>query len=272
MDNFKYFLRERLNGLLLLFLAGIIITGISINSYVVKSNTDLISVAVENQKPEEEQILGEENNKLENIVSDEIEDIETQEIQEKQEEKEIDENGSNEDIYYNELKVHLKKYCDKSFNVKKCYDYLLKAKEARQRGSRFKELYKKYHFDKKEEKKDSASSDVKESPQNKVSLVVKSDENSKKYEIAASPGISVMSLMDLLQKDSSQNFSYHSSSGFVDKINGTENEGNMSWMLYVCKGNVCKLSGIGASDCKVDDWDKVEWKYLDWTTVDWTTW
>jgi len=271
MDNFKSFLRERLSGLLLLFLAGIIVAGISINSRVIKSNTGLAFAVVKNQDPEEEQILGEENSNPEGGASDEIENIEVQEIREEQKE-EKNKNEDYEDVYYSELKAHLKKYCGKSFNVKKCRDYLLEAKEARGKGSRFKSLYKKYHFEKKEEKKSSIISDNAEISENKASLIVTSSENSKTYEIAVSPDASVLDLMDLLQKDNSQNFSYRGSSGFVDKINSTENKGNMSWMLYVCKEGSCKLSSVGASDCKIENWSKIEWKYLDWTTIDWTTW
>lgn len=271
MDNFKVFLRERSSGLFMLFLAGIIIAGMSINSRAEKPNDGSTYNIVENQEYEENQVLGEEDSESEGFVLDEIEnkDIEIQETQEEPA-KEINEND--EDVYYNELKAHLKKYCGKNFNVKKCRDYLLEAKEARKKGSRFRDLYKKYHFEKKEEKKNIASSDSIETSQSKTGLVVKSGENSKTYETYASSGVSVLGLMDLLQKDNSQDFSYRSSSGFVDKINGIENKGNMSWMLYICKGSVCKLSSVGASDCNVDDWDKIEWRYLDWTTIDWTTW
>lgn len=111
-----------------------------------------------------------------------------------------------------------------------------------------------------------------DSTEAKSSLVITSGEESKSYKTATPSGINVIDLMDLLQKDSSQNFSYNSSSGFVDKINSAENSGNMSWMLYACKDNTCKLSSVGAVDCKVGDWDKIEWKYLDWTTMDWSTW
>lgn len=111
-----------------------------------------------------------------------------------------------------------------------------------------------------------------DSTETKSSLIITSGGESKAYKTATSSGISVLDLMDLLQKDSSQNFSYHSSSGFVDKITGTENSGNMSWMLYTCKSDICKLASVGASDIKIGDWNKIEWKYLDWTTIDWTTW
>jgi len=118
----------------------------------------------------------------------------------------------------------------------------------------------------------SLSSHFAGSTEAKSSLVITLGGESKSYETATPSGISVLNLMDLLQKDSSQNFSYRSSAGFVDKINNAENQGNMSWMLYACKNGTCKLSSVGATDCKISDWDKIEWKYLDWTTMDWSTW
>lgn len=179
MNKLKTFLQERLNGLLLLFLATIIIVGISVSSNEVELKNELTHFSNENKAlTQKEKVLKEGNN-----ISGETD------------------------------------------------------------------------LDK-----------------NKVSLVTILGDDSKLYEVAVTSGISVIDLMDLLQKDGSQNFYYHISSGFVDKINEIGNQGNMSWMLYVCKNDVCKLSSVGVSDCKIDGWDRIEWRYLDWTVIDWATW
>lgn len=126
--------------------------------------------------------------------------------------------------------------------------------------------------DEKEENKSDSTSNSKEILSDKAKLLLITDGDDKSYEISVSSGISVIDAMDLLQKDISQNFSYHNSSGFIDKIIGISNESNMSWMLYLCKGGICKLSSTGASECKIDGWDRIEWRYVDWTKMDWITW
>lgn len=280
MEKIKKSLKERSSGLFLLILAVLIVSGISLNSHQAESKNEQ-NLASENQTFNESQILGEENNDLErtsNLKEENSQEetaseatVSPREAQE-QEVKTDDTRVNSEYIFYDELKTHLKKYCGKNFNVKKCKEYLIEAKEARSKGSRFKELYKKYHFESKEEDKKDEKPASAVPAEDKAELVVSDSGSSKSYKIAVPNGLSVVGLMDMLQSDSSQNFSYHSSSGFIDKITGTENYGNMSWMLYVCKGDTCKLSNVGASDCKVDGWDKIEWKYLDWTTMDWSTW
>jgi hypothetical protein len=280
MINIKKTLKERTSGLFLIIFAVFIIAGISISSHRAESENRQ-NLADINQASTEGQILGEEKDNPEEIADNPGEtepvmetDNENANQEGKQEEKteKITTVSNSEDDYYNDLKNRLKKYCGNNFNVKKCQDYLKEAKDAREKGARFKELYKKYHFEKKEDNESSSSVASSSANSATASLAITSGGNSKSYSITSPSGISVIGLMDLLQKDSSQNFFYHSSSGFVDKINGTENSGNMSWMLYSCKGGTCKLSSVGALDCKIDDWDKIEWKYLDWTMMDWITW
>lgn len=278
MEKIKKFSKERRNGLFLLSIAGLIAFSFFTNSQNAESENGQGLVA-------EEQVLGETDSNVEEAVPEEAvepsEEVPEVPVAETVEKPSIEETGDeaaaadSEDIFYNELKAHLKKYCGKNYNVKKCRDYLLEARDAKKKGARFKELYKKYHFEKKEEKKSSVvvSNTVSEEKKSRLSVV--SGSTSKSYEIAVPSGISALDLMGLLQKDSSQNFSYHSSFGFVDEINGTGNQGNMSWMLYACKDNVCKLSNTGASDCKIDNLSKVEWRYLDWTIMtdtDWAGW
>jgi hypothetical protein len=211
----------------------------------------------------------EESVQTENIENNQIEDTQNENSQEK---LANEKNTDFQDEIYNTLKDNLKKYCDKKVNVAKCKKYLIEVKEASKKGSRFKNLYKKYHFEKKEKDENNVIKSSAEDKKNKSELVVTLNGKSNSYEIPASSGISVIDLMDLLEKDSSQNFSYVSSSGFVDKINGVGSLGNMSWMLYACNVSTCKLSSVGASDCKMDDWDKIEWRYVDWTAIDWNTW
>jgi len=268
----KILLKERSGGLFLLVLAVTIFFSLNILStkadlkekeQSISSNLDTDSLSdngqVLGQLDEASEVYIENNN--ENNIQETEEKIQNNE--------EIGKNIS-DDEYYTDLKNRLKKYCDsKSFNVKKCHDYLIEAKNKIKKGDRFKKLYEKYHFEKKEDEKNEIP--VIATAETKFSLTITSD-SSKKYEISASKDNSVLDLMDLLQKDSSHNFSYHSSSGFVDKINDIGSSGNMSWMLYVCKGDICKLANVGASDVKIGDWDKIEWKYVDWTALTWETW
>lgn len=266
-------MEERAGGSFLILLAVFIVCFVSISSHRAESKIVQETIS-EGRSYEEEQVLGETDDIFpEGIaVGSEAKNQIPQEASAASEETVKAAADVSDVSVLDELKGHLKKYCDKNFNAKKCRNYLLEAKEASKKDTRFKELYKKYHFEKKEKKKSADKISVTEDEKNKASLSVTSGGSSKSYGISVPSGISVIGLMDILQTDSSQNFSYHSSSGFVDKINGTESQGDMSWMLYACKGGTCKLSDVGAADCKIDGWDKVEWRYLDWTTVDWATW
>lgn len=274
MPDIKKIIKARANGLFLILLATLIFSGFSLNSHFAQSK-DKQTSADNVQVPANEQILGEADANSEEITAIENQSADYPKENQKKDNNEITETTEtkpdSDDALYSELSAHLKKYCGKNFNVKKCQDYLIDAKKARAKGSRFKALYKKYHFEKKEEKSATSIGNV-DITDNKYSLVITSDGNSEKFAATVPSDINVIELMDLLQKDEKQDFSYHSSSGFVDKINGTENFGNYSWMLYACKDGACKLSSVGASDCKIGNWNNIEWRYLDWTTTDWTTW
>lgn len=262
----------------MLFVAGAVIIGMSFDfSKAESKNNQIIGIESENNqivfesdsfKENQDPGKGEEKDNLEGVTSS----------GDRNNEKNIrnvfqsktDAGWDSENALYEDLKSNLKKYCDAKFNAKKCHDYLMEAKKLRKRDSRFKDLYKKYHFEKKEKKKSDVNSE--DIGRDKFNFVVTSDESSKSYEIFVSSEISVMEMMDLVQNNSSYGFSYHISYGFVDKINGIENIGNMSWMLYTCKNEICKLSSVGASDCKIKNWDKIEWRYLNWMTVNWESW
>jgi hypothetical protein len=288
MENIKIILKERTSGLLLIMMAVFIVAGISFGSHRAESKNGQ-NLTGEDQTRNDTHVLGETNNNLEEATGNSEKtpaDVSENSfpLQKTPEVKTDDKPRTDlEAKAYNDLRDHLKKYCGKNFDVKKCHDYLLEAKDASKKSAQYKALYKKYHFESKSSSKsdnnttsstsangsNTASTDSKNDTKK---IIITSGGDSKSYEIAVSSGASVFDMMDLLQKDSDKNFSYHSSSGFVDKINETGNQGNMSWMLYTCKSDICKLSSVGASECKIGDWDKIEWKYLDWTTVDWTTW
>ncbi len=273
MDKIKIIFKERLCGLFLLFLAGIIITGISLGSYPAESKNDPVFTDHSQSLSQKEKVLGEENSVLEDAILDEEEkkeeEIDSQDAQEEEVSGNNDPVFDSEDVFYEELKTHLKKYCGKNFNVKKCRDYLLEAKDARAKGSRFKDLYKKYHFEKKKVTiSDNTISSV--ATENiKTTLVIKFNGNSKSYEIESAKSISVLDLMR------QGNISYDIlNDGRIDNVGGEKKEsGNFSWMLYTCKSDECNLSKVGPSDCKIENWDKIEWRYLDLMTVpneDWS--
>lgn len=299
MERIKKIINERKGGLFLLSFAALIVVGLSISSRHAESKSGQNPASV-NQASNEGQDSGVNNNidpSPETASTTEESDQNSAKNSSPASQNQVvsgdssNASSSNDGALYLDLKNSLKKYCGKKFNVKKCQDYLLKTKKARDHGSRFKTLYKKYHFDEQEKtSKSSSDSSSSSSNNNNNSSTSSSDQTgasdqSQKWTLVVDKGSSgdtftssasvsnVIDLMDALVADKSDNFSYHQqSSGFVDEINGLKNEGDMSWMLYTCKGSTCKLSSVGASDCKVGDWDKVEWKYLDWTTMDWTTW
>jgi hypothetical protein len=267
-------LKERASGLFLLLFAVVIIAGFLANSRKAQSNQELILTS-ENTISDQSQILGEYDETVEEAPSI------AGKIDTSPEETVIDDKEAGQDLKTSpcdDLGERLKKYCGKKFDVKKCKKYLIEAKEGSKDDAVCKKLYKKYHFEKKEEKKsdkkksDDDSAGTGNDLKNEESiLIVDTGSNSKSYEVASRSG-SVLEMMDLLQSDKNKNFSYHASSGFVDKINGLENQGDMSWMLYACKSGTCKLSSVGASDCKIGDWEKIEWRYVDWTKITWETW
>lgn len=276
----KKTLKERTGGLFLLILAGLIVTGISINSRQVESKNQQSLAPVE-QPSQEGQILGETDNDSEEISSG-AEKI-TQETVENDDEKNADEKtdeGKNleeekeaetEDNYYTDLKRRLEKYCGKRDDIKKCKDCLTEAKSARNKGGKFNDLYKKYHFEKKKVAVSNNTISSTASENIKTTLVIKLNGDSKSYEIESAKGISVLELMkqggvsyDIL-KD-----------GRIDNIGGEKKEsGTMSWMLYACKNGTCKMTPVGPAEFKIDGYDKFEWRYLDWMAMGmdgWNTW
>lgn len=181
----------------------------------------------------------------------------------KMEVSEQDSEGLAKEDRYAGLKEDLERYCRKKFNTKKCRKYLLEAKELSKDDGRYKKLYDKYHFQKKKKKRRTESSPAVAGLT--VELVVTAEGKSDARQVPANPGMNVLDLMK------ASGISYaEDSNGMIDQVGGGEkNAGNMSWMLYVCKDNKCGLSGVGASDCLVESYDRIEWRYLDWTKLDW---
>lgn len=281
----------------MLFLALLIIAGLSSGSR--KAQSQNASSVIGNQEPGEGQTLGafdaaNSSNQAAN-TSEDVNPVNSGQNSPVGNSQKIistssDNSSLNDGTSYDDLKNNLKEYCGKKdFDVKKCRQYLLEARAAGKKDDRFKKLYDKYHYESSDDRVKSNSDPSStgnstisgSSSPNQSGVSVQSEEwtlavdtgnGSATYKISAAPG-SVLDLMNALADDKSENFSYHAqSSGFVDEINGLKNQGDMSWMLYACKGSTCKLSSVGADDCQVKDWDKIEWKYLDWTTLDWTTW
>lgn len=260
MEKIEKFLKERKAGLLLLVVASLIVVGFSVNSHLAQSeNKEQLASA-----PVEEQVLGEMAGNIEEPVLNESEIAVTQNTLEEEAIEEAVNVPDPEDIFYDELKAHLKKYCGKNFNVKKCRDYLLEAKDARAKGARFKELYKKYHFvPKKVEKKDNSSntnieiSETKEEATLTINYVGNKPDD--KYTVAIVPSMTVIGMMD-----KANGLSYVESkqwAGYILEINGVKEDisKNTFWMLYYNGG----MASEGASTLKVKSGDKIEWKYME---------
>lgn len=272
MKKIKKFLKEGTEGLFLLLIAVVILNIIPGGVKDVESKNEKTSVR-EEQVSNEEQILEEASEKSEEMV----EEIPKETVGNSSKETVIAQNTQEEavsetasvapdakDIIYDELKANLKKYCDKKFDTKKCRRYLLEAKDAREKGKRFVELYKKYHFEPKEEEKrdnlDVNSGDVKE----EATLVInyagsKSDD---KYAVIIGSGMTVMDMMREAKKNNG--LSYAESAdwpGYIQEINNTREDipNNIFWM-FEYNG---KMASEGASTLKVKSGDKVEWKYME---------
>lgn len=289
MKKVKNILNERTGGLFLLMLAILILIGMTWHSQKARSQNNNYTNG--NQPSNNEQVAGvtanssDNSNQVADQTGETVPPPANQNLSTKDNQQLSNDNSSSDDdTSYNDLKNNLKEYCGKkNFDVKKCREYLLEARADGKKDRRYKDLYNKYHYETPDDvtKQDnktatdsnSTSSGSETTTQNqKWTLVVDSGSGTTKYTIFAPAG-SVLDLMSALAADKSQNFSYHAqSSGFIDEINGLKNSGDMSWMLYTCKGDTCKLSSVGAADCQVKDWDKIEWEYVDWTKITWDTW
>ena len=291
MEKIKKFLREGTEGLFLLLIAVVILNVIPVGSKTAESKNKQTSVS-EEQVANDEQILGEtsENSeKAEEAADETVPEIPKETAENSKKETVVAQNTQEEtvtetavddidpkDALYDELKTNLKKYCDKKFDTKKCRKYLLEAKDAGEKGRRFRDLYKKYHFEPKKDNNSNNNSDSAD-PNVAISLVITAGGSSKSYNVISSPSASVVDLMELAGV--TYNRKGNICAGCMNNINEMgENSATMSWMLYICKKDTCKLAPVGDSDCRINgcteervkDWDKAEWKYLDWTTVDWT--
>jgi len=255
--------KERASGLFLLFSAILIAGSLSLNSRIAESKNEQ-NLAIENQ------ILGEMNNNLEEIVDNsegvtlDIDEEEKNVI--KKEAPEIKtEDKKNRCV---ELKKLLEKYCGDKYDVKKCRKNLIETKDLSKKDDQCKKLYKKYHFvPKKVEKKDdnadssanSAVSEIKE----EVSLNINygGSRSGDKYLVAITSGMTVMDMMSEAKKNSG--LSYDESAawpGYIQEINGVREDlsGSVFWMLYY-NG---EMASEGASTLKVKTGDKIEWRYM----------
>jgi hypothetical protein len=269
------FIKERKNGLLLVILSFSIIGSFSfyskhaVSKEIQNSNDDGHVLSGEQAK-QNEYVVYEENSQEANQnspVSQEDNARITEASDKPDSGTAASNNGQNR---CSDLKDLLKKYCGKNYDVKKCQKYLLETKDLARSDDQCKSLYKKYHFvKKKDDKKSDETVSAVDSKNITETLAISASGKSESHEISVQPGTSVIGLMNI-GKIPYDTFS----SGLLDNIDGKgKMSGNMSWMLYVCKGGECKLSSVGASECKLDNWDKVEWRFLDWTEItSWDSW
>lgn len=280
----KKFLKERKSGLFLIVFAFFVIIATSLGQKVQSSERTNFSAEsqVENNSEAAVGGLDEMTETISGAIEgDAIEEVKentsTEDAAKKAKEAKLAEEAlaKVEAEKYVELKDNLKKYCDKKYNLKKCKKYLSEVKELAKKKDTYKKLYKKYHFeyrkkrDAKKELKDIVPTSDSEGVATKLVVTISGD--SKTYNLVSQLGVNVIDLMNLAK------ISYDTlPDGRMDNIDGKGKEvGNMSWMLYLCKGSSCELAPVGAADCKIDadkicgqaDKDGLEWRFIDWTTL-----
>jgi len=260
----KNILKERFSGLFLLLLAGIIVFGFSLNSKHVESK----NIASEEQKISNEgQILGEANeyskettkNSEEtnlNVFEENLDSIE------KKDTKIINQDiSANIPNAYAILKDHLKKYCNKNYDKKKCKNYCSEVKNNKE----YKDLYKKYCNNQKDEETIAVSNTTETALT--LDFIINSGSGTEKFTVEFKEGETVYELMKkakamgkiTYEKNTDETYGV-----YINEINGLK-EGsdadwtqNKYWILYV-NG---KSSSLGCSSHKLNKSDtSIEWKY-----------
>ena len=259
-------LKERASGLFLLSLAFLIIFCLNLNFIHAESKNEQ-KLTSDKQISDEGQILGEENNISEEVATDSKEEIQSSiETDAASQDTKVIANAINDDSAisaFDDLKNHLKKYCNKSGsdNKSKCKKYCLETKG----NDRYKDLRKKYCENKKNEDKNTdTASQTEEIVGNELNFIV----GSKEFKIGFEEGESVFDIMKRAKSQGKIDFKYDDFGGnlgiLITEINGVKNGSdsdwtqNKYWILYVSG----KSSSIGCSGHKLNKSDtSIEWKY-----------
>ncbi len=98
------------------------------------------------------------------------------------------------------------------------------------------------------------------SPQSSITATL--EVNDKKYEGRISQNENIYNLMEEIQNNKKNNFSFQSKEypgmgQFIESINGVKNNRDQNWIYYV-NG---KKAEIGVSNYKVNNGDIISWKY-----------
>lgn len=259
-------LKERAGGLFLLSLAVIIVLCLSLNFSYAESRNEQ-ELASDKQASDEGQILGETNNISEEATTDSKEDVQSSiEADIALQDTKVITNATNDDSTisaFDDLKNHLKKYCNKSGsdNKSKCKKYCLETKG----NDRYKDLRKKYCENKKNEDKNTNTvSQAEEIVGNELNFIV----GSKEFKIGFEEGESIFDIMKRAKSQGKIDFKYDDFGGnlgvLITEINGVKNGNdsdwtqNKYWILYVSG----KSSSVGCSSHKLNKSDtSIEWKY-----------
>lgn len=298
MEKIKKFLKEGTEALFLLLIAVLIFINFPTGSRYAESNS-----SVGEQISADAQVLGEDDRNTEESLPEVSEDMSKMSIEEVKTVEAPLVQGVGVDVAlpdpekeksekYDELKRHLKKYCDRkgSDNRKKCKKYCSKAKNISKKDARYDNLREKYCEDKKDKSKkeskksnevanevvnvevnkdvndvvDEKENDVPVNQANELKFIAGSKEFKMEFEI----GESIFSLMKRAKSQGKINFKYDDYGGdlgvMVTEINGVKNGSdtdwtqNKYWIIYV-NG---KSASIGCSAYKLNKSDSsVEWKY-----------
>jgi len=279
MQRTKEYLKENTNGLLLLLLAIVVLNGLSLSSEHVQSQ-DVAGSTVEEAASEESKVLGDVDASAGETANDEEEEI-AETIEESSasdlgdgdfvvaEADGPEDNGktvtassgddSNDNTaVYDELKRHLKKYCDedKSYNKKKCKKYCSKTKGEKE----YKSLRKKYcnkDDDDDDEDVEETESPVVVSVTNELTFVAGAESFKMEFEV----GETVFALMERAKDQGKIDYKYddYDWGAYITGINGVNNgDDDKYWMFYV-NG---KSSSEGCSVRKLEKSDSsIEWKH-----------
>jgi hypothetical protein len=270
MEKIRKIIKERTGGFFLIFLAVLIIFGVSLNSRRAESKNEQNLVA-EEQAPIEEQILGETDNNPGNAMDNSeeaVSDVNSGNSSSENAGVSGEKNASDPKAdAYNNLKNSFKKYCDKSGsdNKKKCKKYCSQVKDISKGNDKYYDLYKKYCDKKKEgEKKNST---VSAETTLTLNFIVNSLSGTEKFSIEFKEGETVYELMK--EAKVQEKLAYEKNTDetygvYINEINGLK-EGSDSnwtknnyWILYV-NG---KSSNVGCSNHKLNKADtSIEWKY-----------
>lgn len=250
-------LKERKSGLFLIFFAGFIIFGTSLNSRAVEpekqtSNNGEVLGEIDNDNPEVIDLEKSQDNRSDAALQEETGNDEKNEM-------------APQTDKYDEIKSYLKKYCKKSGsnNRKKCEKYCLEIKNKNQ----YRNLRKKYCGNEDKEDEGQNANQAVAAAKNELEFIINSDGKTSRFDIQFEEGETVYELMKKAKTDGKMTYEKNTDETYgvyINEINGLKEESDLDWtknkywILYVDG----KISSVGCSKHKLTKSDNsIEWKY-----------